>query len=53
MGTLIVGGILLLVVVLIVRGIIRDKKAESIPVAVTAAIAGAVIDNRQLRLRNR
>ena len=27
MGTLIVGGILLLVVVLIVRGIIRDKKS--------------------------
>lgn len=53
MGTLIVGGILLLVVVLIVRGIIRDKKSGKLPVAVTAAIGRVVIDNGQLRLRKR
>ena len=44
MGTLIVGGILLLVVVLIVRGIIRDKKSGK------HSCGG---DNGQLRLRKR
>ena len=46
MGTLIVGAILILIVGLIIRGIVRDKKAVSHHVAETAATAEGAIENQ-------
>ena len=39
MGPLVVGGILFVIVVLIIRVIVKDKKAVNLHVAETAAIA--------------
>ena len=46
MGTFVVGAILVLIVGLIVRGIVKDKKAVNHHVVVIAVIAGDAIDQR-------
>ena len=46
MGTLIVGAILILIVGLIIRGIVRDKKSGKSSCAETAATAEGAIENQ-------